>query len=240
MTLPTSGPISIGAINSEFGRGNDLGTYRGVRWYKDDNSRGYFDGASGNFAPTDMSEFYGTRPSIPVSPVSNQSQANGSTYTVPFYNTITVVVTGGAGGQAGFYGVNGCSGNTPTPSGGGGAGGTSSFGSYVSSSGGSGGGGSGGGGSAGQTKTIIFDANANTVTINGVIQSGVYPPLKNTSIACTVGAGGAGGGGGTNFALIQTGNSGFPNYTPIYTCFAIGNAANGAAGAAGSVILSLT
>lgn len=240
MTLPTSGPISIGAINSEFGLGNSIGTYRGVRWFKDDNSRGYFDGASGNMAPTDMSEFYGTRPSIPVSPVSNQSQTNGSTYTVPFYNTITVVVTGGAGGQAGAWGINGCASNTPTPSGGGGTGGASSFGSYVSCSGGAGGGGNAGGGAAGQSKTIVFDANANTVKIDGVIQNGIYPPLKNTTITCTVGSGGSGGGGGTNFALFQTGNTGFPNYTPIYTCYPIGNASNGANGAAGSVVLSLT
>lgn len=240
MTLPTSGPISISNLNAEFGLGNSLSAYRGVRWYKDDNSRGFFDGASGNFAPTDMSEFYGTRPSIPVSPVSNQAQANGSTYTVPFYNTITVVVVGGTGGQAGTYGINGCTNNTPTPSGNGSTGGSSSFGSYVTSSGGAGGGGNGGAGAAGVSRTLVFDANANTVSINGVVQSGVTPPLRNTTISVTVGAGGNGGGGGANAVLVQTGDSGFPNYTPTYTCYPAGNAGSGSNGASGSVTLSLS
>ncbi len=240
MTLQTSGPISISDLNAEFGLGNSLSAYRGVRWYKDDNSRGFFDGASGNFAPTDMSEFYGTRPSIPVSPVSNQAQTNGSTYTVPFYNTITVVVVGGAGGQAGTYGINGCTSNTPTPSGNGSAGNPSSFGSYITSSGGDGGGGNGGAGAAGVSRTLVFDANANTVSINGVVQSGVTPPLRNTNILVTLGSGGNGGAGGANAALFQTGDTGFPNYTPTYSCFGIGSAGSGSNGANGSVTLSLS
>lgn len=223
MTIQTSGPISMSDINAEFGLGNDLASYRGVKWFRDDNTRGFFDGAGGNNAPTDFSEFYGKRKTIPVTPVSGQGLGNG-TYTVPFYNVMTVYVTGGQGGQSGAWGLDGCNGNAATASGRGGTGGTSSFGGYLSSAGGAGGFGNGVRGAGGATNSIVFNAEANTVHINGVLQ-GYAPPTRGTGIGCTIGGGGGGGSGGPNFVLTQFGCSGF------------GFAGSGAAGAAGSITL---
>lgn len=60
MTLPSSGPLSIGQINGEFGRGNNLAAYRGVQWFTDA-------GGSGYFTNTDLgiNQFYGKRASQP-------------------------------------------------------------------------------------------------------------------------------------------------------------------------------
>lgn len=60
MTLQASGAISISQINSEFGRGNDLNSYRGTTWYTDAGSSGTF--SSGAIS---MSEFYSKRPTAP-------------------------------------------------------------------------------------------------------------------------------------------------------------------------------
>lgn len=60
MTLPTSGPLSLNQINNEFGRGRNLGAYRGTTWYTDA-------GASGTFTNTDLgfNQFYGKRVDAP-------------------------------------------------------------------------------------------------------------------------------------------------------------------------------
>lgn len=60
MTLPSSGPLTISAINAEFGAGNNLGAYRGLTWYTDG-------GGSGTFSTVAISfnEFYGKRSSNP-------------------------------------------------------------------------------------------------------------------------------------------------------------------------------
>jgi hypothetical protein len=60
MTLPTSGQLTMAMINAEFGRGNDLGAYRGTTWGKDDGSSGVF--SSTNLG---MNQFYGTRDKVP-------------------------------------------------------------------------------------------------------------------------------------------------------------------------------
>jgi hypothetical protein len=61
MTLPLSGSLSIQQINAEFGRGNDLNSYRGTVWYTDE-------GASGVFpinSSISIGDFYGKRPTAP-------------------------------------------------------------------------------------------------------------------------------------------------------------------------------
>lgn len=175
MTLPTSGTLSMSAINSEFSLGNNLAAYRGVRWYKDDNTRGYFDNsATGNNPPIDISEFYGTRKTIPVTP-SDITYTSTQYITIPYYNTITVTVvagTSGGGGSAG-YSWNWVT-NSWQPAGGsaGSPGGASSFGSFYS---------------AGSDTSASGTINAETTS---------NAPLKNASILITVGAYGAGGAGG--------------------------------------------
>lgn len=66
MTLPSSGnPLSIQQINSEFGRGNNLNSYRGTNWYTDS-------GDFGNFSSNSLgiSEFYSKRSTIPTFVIS--------------------------------------------------------------------------------------------------------------------------------------------------------------------------
>lgn len=224
MTIKTSGALSMTEINAEFGLGNNLHAYRGVKWFKDDNSRGYFEGASGNNPPIDFYEFYGKRKTIPVTPTGNVNYSNGQWFTFPFYNKITVTMQGGSGGQAGQYGINGCTGNSPTGSGGGGTGGTSSFGVYGSAAGGGGGGGNQGGGSPGATTTLVFNAETDP-----------NAPKAGIPVLITVGNGGGGGGGGPNAILIQTGTDFWGN--PEYGCFPSGNAASGASGSPGYVTI---
>jgi hypothetical protein len=180
MTLPTSGTLSLDAIHTEFNLGRNLAAYRGVKWYKDDNSRGFFDNsATGNFPPIDFSEFYGTRKTITVTP-QTLYPSTGSFLINFFYNTMTITVVGGRSGSRGSDGFNGCI-NAPTPGSAGGAGGTTSFGSWVSA------------GSDGSSTYVI---NADT-TPNA--------PLIGSSISVNIGGGGAGGGGGPNAVSISGG-----------------------------------
>jgi hypothetical protein len=80
MTLPASGPLSIQQINAEFGRGNDLNSYRGTTWYTDA-------GGSGTF-PTgaiSIGDFFGKRansPSFSFTISSHIDQANLRTLAV--------------------------------------------------------------------------------------------------------------------------------------------------------------
>lgn len=64
MTLPSSGQLTIAQINTEFGRGLNLGAYRGVQWWTDT------PGQTGVFESTnlDMAEFYGKRATAPTTP----------------------------------------------------------------------------------------------------------------------------------------------------------------------------
>jgi hypothetical protein len=191
MTLPTSGSLSLAQIKAEFSaiNSNILSAYRGARWYKDDNTRGYFPSGASTTAIS-MSLFYGTRSSITVTPSGPTSISSGS-YTVPFYNKITFVIKGGDGGQKGPNGWNG-EGNYPTPGSDGGGGNSSYLYGYVTAGGG------GGNGGTGSTATVVFDADAQTVTINGSVQSSITPPTRNSIITYGIGSGGSGGRGGYN------------------------------------------
>ena len=90
MTLPLSGPLSLQQINTEFGRGLNLNSYRGTVWYTDA-------GASGTFSSgaISISEFYGKRVSSPVTPGAADYGSPGTYFfTVPLYNTLIIQVWG--------------------------------------------------------------------------------------------------------------------------------------------------
>lgn len=213
MAVPASGPISISDLKAAFPaiNSNSLADYRGTKWYRSNNSRGFF----GN--PTiSMSESYDTRPTNPVTPGSATFYSSTS-YVIPLFNTLSITCKGGNGGGAGVYGVDGCNGSTPTSSGSGGAGGTSYFSNYLSAGGGAGGTGNGGGGSAGATtSTTLYITDGNQSLV----------PIQGTTITVGVGGGGGGGSGGENKFL----------YGPY--CLNGNPQPNGTAGASGYVSIS--
>lgn len=91
MTLPASGPISLNDINTEFGLGTDLGSYRGVTWYTDS-------GTSGTFTNTNLgiNQFYSKRATPPISiayVTTALDNANASSY------SFTSVSLGSASGS---------------------------------------------------------------------------------------------------------------------------------------------
>lgn len=184
MTLPSGGnnpPISIAELNAEFGLGNSLGSYYGARWFKDNNSRGYFT-ASG---PIQLDDFYGTRVNSPV--VSGSTTITSSqNYTIPMFNNFYVSVVAGQGGQGGING-NCASGGY------GGQGGISYLTDYVQSTVGAGGAPSGGGGTqpSASTSVSITDNNQNDVIAQ-------YGAVKYAG----VGAGGGGGATGYNLRSV--------------------------------------
>lgn len=74
MTLPASGALSLSAINTEFGRGTNLNSYRGTTWYTDAGGSGTF--SAGAIA---ISDFYSKRltsPSFSFTISANQTNAN--------------------------------------------------------------------------------------------------------------------------------------------------------------------
>lgn len=223
MAVPASGPISITDLKAAFPaiNSNSLADYRGTKWYRSNNSRGFF----GN--PTmSMSESYDTRPNSPVTPGSATYYGSIS-FTIPLFNTLSITCKGGDGGQAGAYGYWVKNGSITAVSGSssGGAGGTSYFGSYLSAGGGAGGGGNSGGGSPGATTSTsltITDSNQTNVSIQG------------TTITIGVGGGGGGGQGGMNYAYRD-----FPYpYDYLDGYYEDGRAATGASGAGGYVSVS--
>ena len=103
MTLPTSGPLDIAAINAEFGRGNNLGAYRGTPYYLPGNTTQFFF-PSGTIA---ISNFYGTQANNPVTPGSQSFTSVGLTsFNVPLFNTMTVEIWGGGGSGGEAYNGN--------------------------------------------------------------------------------------------------------------------------------------
>lgn len=79
MTLQASGAITMAQIDAEFGRGNNLNSYRSTAWYTDAGGSGTF--SSGALA---MSDFYSKRLTAPVSYsnplVMAPSYEDGSTF----------------------------------------------------------------------------------------------------------------------------------------------------------------
>jgi len=222
MAVPASGPISITDLKAAFPgvNSNSLSAYRGVKWYKSNNYRGFF----GN--PTiSMSESFDTRPNSPVVPGSFTIYGSQG-WTIPLFNKLSVTIKGGNGGQAGQYGFYVKDGSVTgrTVSGNGGGGGASYFGGYLGASGGGGGSGDLAGGGAGQTVSLYWDADANEG----------YLAYQGVGLTLTVGGGGGGGSGGQNYSYRY-----FPYpYQGLNGYYADGNAASGAGGGGGYVSVS--
>lgn len=222
MSVPASGPISINNLKSAFPgiNSNSLSAYRGVKWYRSNNSRGFF----GN--PTiSMSEAFDTRPNSPVVPGGFTIYGTQG-WTIPLFNKLSVTIKGGDGGQAGQYGsyVKDGSITGRTVSGNGGAGGSSFFGGYLGASGGAGGVGDAAGGGVGQTASLFWDADANTSLLS----------LQGQGLTLTVGAGGAGGGGGPNYFWRYFP----PPFQGANGYYQDGSAGSGAGGAGGYITVS--
>lgn len=172
MTTVPTGPISMSDLSSAFGLGNTISSYYGARWFKNNNSRGYFQ-SSGTIS---LSDFAGTRNTSPVSP-SYAIYYGSQNVPLPMFNNLTVTVKGGDGGTNGVPGN--CNGG-----GGGGGGGTSYLSGYVSAGGGGGGGGTG---ATASTSLSINDSNQNSILA-----------LYGTQPYGQVGGGGGGGSTGYN------------------------------------------
>ena len=100
MTLPTTGALNLSAFNTEFGRGDDIANYHGVKFYKASTSTlGTF-----NTGLLHFSDFYGTQNGISINvTISSDTQnyvispTNGSispTYVAGF-TTINVTINSG-------------------------------------------------------------------------------------------------------------------------------------------------
>src|SRR6516164_4968300 len=115
MFLPLSGSLTMTTVNAAFGLGNNIGDYRGARWYRANATTGTFPSTG-----LDLNQFHSKGGTSPVTPGS-QSFSSSGTFTVPLYATLTITAKGGSGGGGGGGGnIGSASAGT--------AGGTSSFG----------------------------------------------------------------------------------------------------------------
>ncbi len=85
MTLPSSGSISMSQINAEFGRGNNLNSYRGTQWVNPQGGSGTFSSGTISF-----NDFYNKAPvwytNVNLAFLDggrNRSSFNGSFYVGP-------------------------------------------------------------------------------------------------------------------------------------------------------------
>lgn len=220
MTTVPNTTISMSDLSSAFGLANNLAAYYGARWYKENNSRGYFV-ASGTIS---LSDFAGTRNTSPVvpSPVGGVTYTSSQNITLPVFNSLTVTVKGGDGGTAGTGGN--CQGAGP-----GGPGVASYLTNYVSADGGAA---NGGTGSTASTTLTITDGNQASI----IARYGTQPYGQ-------VGSGGGGGATGYNTRSVFTCtrydwvNAGWGDvytcvagYTSSYCDSATGGGSNGAPG----------
>jgi hypothetical protein len=81
MTLPLSGALSMSQINTEFGRGTNLNSYRGTTWYTDAGATGTF--SAGTIS---MSEFYGKRLTNPESYSQHTFVSSSQTFVYGYAN----------------------------------------------------------------------------------------------------------------------------------------------------------
>jgi len=176
MATPTSGTISIGVINSVFGRGNNLNAYRGTVWYQPNSL------VTGNFSSgaISLSDFYNKQPTDPATTGSQTFSTPGTTtFTVPLYRNSLTVQIWGAGGGGGGYGSSAvysyAGGNSSFydayASGGNGGqmAGTSIYGGNVYGAGGA-------GGSSAYGNSIILGGNAGYAGDSGILGVGAGAP----------------------------------------------------------------
>ena len=104
--VPNSGPVNTSMINAAFGLGEDLNSYRGVRWYYPGNL------TTGLFSTETLriSDFFGKQGQDPASAGTYFANVSGN-FTIPLYrNTITIEVWGGGGGGGSGNGGSGSNG----------------------------------------------------------------------------------------------------------------------------------
>jgi len=222
MTTVPNSPIRMSDLSAAFNLGNNLAGYYNARWYKENNSRGYFV-SSGTIS---MSDFAGTRNTSPVV-AGSATYYSSQNITLPVFNSLTITVKGGNGGTAGTGGN--CAGAGP-----GGAGYDTTVAGYVTASGGSA---NGGTGATATTSRSINDSNQASILA-----------LYGTQPYGTVGSGGGGGATGYNTRSVFTCtrydwvNAGWGD---VYTCvqgytssYCDSATGAGSAGAAGYIQLS--